>query len=215
LIEDNPIYINEKELLQRIAIGDEKAFRKLFDYYWPRMYANALKFTKSPEQAQDVGQEIFIKVWTNRQKLINIERFDAYLYRIAKNTIYDYFDSKTLAVENEAFLAEYFEDASPLATENLEAKELERIISEAIINLPEQVRTAFQLSRREGLSHTQISEKMGISKISSKSYISRAILAIKARLAGRAIALFFTLTSHFLAFCYAQKFFFLNHCIPL
>lgn len=169
----------EQDLLQMIARGDESAFRTVFSQYWGKIYANALKFTKAPELAKDLAQDVFVKLWVKREKLATVEHFPPYLYRVARNVFYDHFDKKVFDPSNESYLSIYFQGAELQADTRLQVKDLERQIETAIRLLPQQVRTAFELSRKEGLSHDQIAERMNISRITSKSYISRAILSIK------------------------------------
>lgn len=170
----------ERELLVRISEGDEAAFHTLYTQYWGKIYANALKFTKAPELAKDLAQDVFVKLWVKREKLATVEQFAAYLYRVARNVFYDHFSQKVFDPSNAAYLDIYFQGITLPADTRLQTRELESHIESAIRRLPVQVRTAFELSRKEGLSHDQIAEKMGISRITSKSYISRALLSIRA-----------------------------------
>ena len=66
-------------MLQRIAAGDQQAFSILFNTYWNNIYSVALVLSKSTAIAEDVVQEIFLKVWKKRAELAGIERFEDYL----------------------------------------------------------------------------------------------------------------------------------------
>ncbi|HEX6430436.1 MAG TPA: sigma factor, partial [Niastella sp.] len=66
---------NEKELLSCIAAGDESAFRKIYDTYRPKMYAYSLRLTEHESIADDIIQDVFLKVWINRHSLVNITNF--------------------------------------------------------------------------------------------------------------------------------------------
>lgn len=158
------------------------AFRTIFSHYWGKIYVNALRFTKAPELAKDLSQDVFLKLWVKRDKLSGVAHFPSYLYRIARNVFYDHFNKKVFDPSNEVYLNIYFHGAVTRADANLETKELERHIEAAIRQLPIQVRTAFELSRKEGLTHDEIAQRMNISRITSKSYISRALLSIRASL---------------------------------
>ena len=173
---------NEKELLAQAASGHEPAFQQLFEKYWPRMYANALRFSKSPELAQDLTQEIFIKIWTQREKLRTVERFDAWLYTVSRNLIYNELRKKMYDVAYTDYLYAYFEDENLDAQQLLELKELEQQINQAINHLPPQVQAAFRLSRFQGLSHEQIARELNITRITSQNYIARALLALRKQL---------------------------------
>lgn len=177
--------LNEKSILLRVANGDQRAFRQLFDQYWDGMYANALHFTKSPELAQDLAQEIFTKIWVMRDKLPEVARFDAWLYRVAKNMILDELRRLQQNPDYGEFMDAYFMAADHDALEQTSTKDLEQQLHNAISQLPDQMQTAFRLSRFEGLTHEQIAGRMNISKVTSQNYIARAIIALKKYMAGR------------------------------
>ncbi len=174
---------NEQELLKRIADGDEAAYRCLYEKYVASMYNNALHFTKSPERAKDLTQDIFLKVWINREKLRSVERFDAFLYVMARNIIFNELKKQLPKHKENEYLEAYLQyDDSSIQTMT-ELKDLEKQIHEVVNRLPPQMQTAFRLSRFEGLTHEQIAARMGISQTTSKSYIVRALLIIRKHLA--------------------------------
>lgn len=172
----------EQALLRRIAGGDEQAYQVIFDRYADRMYANALHFTKSPELAKDLTQEVFIRVWLHRSRLTEIDRFDGWLFTVARNVIRNELRKKVLSTENIEFLQAYFKDGSLTPEERLEFRELEARVDEAIAHLPPQMKSVFLYSRQEGLTHEQIAQKMNISVVSSKTYMVRCLLAIRRHL---------------------------------
>lgn len=174
---------NEKELLQHIAGGDQKAFQVIFDHYWDSILANTIYITKSVSQAEDLTQEIFIKIWLNREKLLEVQHFDAYLYKVAKHLIVDNLRKRILPVIPTPVFNVYFEDESLTPQGLMELTELDRLINEAISQLPVQMQTAFKLSRFDGLSHEQIAAKMNISRNSSQTYVARALVQIRSYLA--------------------------------
>lgn len=177
---------NEKELLQRVAAGDQQAFQLLFDRYWEKMYANTLQFVKSAAKAEDLTQEIFIKVWMNRERLTAVNRFDAFLYTMSKNMILDEFRKRVLPTVQENGYDVYMESDLPSAQDKLEFKDVEIQLNAAINRLPTQMQQAFRLSRFQGMSHDEIARQMNISRVTSKNYIARSIVAIRKHLAAKA-----------------------------
>jgi RNA polymerase sigma-70 factor (ECF subfamily) len=79
----------ESLLLLRVAKGEEDAFRTLFTAYRPQVYHVARKLLQSDTQAEDALQEIFLKIWLNREKLPEIRSFSAYLNTITRNYLYN------------------------------------------------------------------------------------------------------------------------------
>lgn len=176
---------NEKQLLLQIAAGDATAYATIFDFYSKHVYYLSLKFTKDPAMAEDLTQEIFTRLWVNRHKLSEVRDFKSFLNTVSKNLLRNYLRKKVLSPGNEAFLAGYFRESSANPQDRLEFRELEAALNEAISTLPEQLKKVFTLSRVEGLSHEEIAIRLGLSKISVKSYIFRALLIIREHLGRR------------------------------
>jgi RNA polymerase sigma-70 factor (ECF subfamily) len=168
-------------LLQQTAAGDEKAFQQLFTAYWDKIYANALHLIKSPEIARDLAQEVFIKIWLTREKLSQVQQFESWLYRIAKNVFIDHL-RKQLVVDSlhDIGAIEEADEENPQRT--LELQELISQVNGAIASLPAQMQTAFRLSRFHGLTHEQIAQRMNISKATSQNYIARSLVVIRKHL---------------------------------
>ena len=70
---------DQQDIRARVALGDQQAFGLLFNYHWPQVYGIGLRLTKSPEKAQDLAQDIFIKLWENRHRLSEVKEEDAYV----------------------------------------------------------------------------------------------------------------------------------------
>lgn len=176
LIED---LNNEKELLLSVAEGNEQAYEVLFNRYVDKLYTQALYFTKSPDLAKDICQEVFIKVWGYREKLALVDNMEAWLATVSKNYIRNVIKRKVLPVDNEEYLMAYMQDKQPNSQELMEWKERESNIYEIIGRLPPQMQQAFRLSRFDGLTHEEIAKKMNISRITSQNYIARALVILR------------------------------------
>ncbi|MBL7736711.1 MAG: sigma-70 family RNA polymerase sigma factor [Chitinophagaceae bacterium] len=165
----------DKALAHQIAGGDEAAFAKLFKAFWPQVYGVGLRITRSPEQAKDLAQEIFIKVWDNRDRLPEVKKIDAFIYVVSRNLILDHLRKKVFQPANMDFLLQCCQTDAVDAQDKLEVKELEQKIDGAIQTLPGKVQEVFKLSRFEGMTHEQIARKLNISVVSSKTYVVRAL----------------------------------------
>lgn len=173
-----PLY-NETELLQCLSAGDEKAFREIFERYWDQVHAVGLKILKSPELAKDLAQDTFMKVWHNREQLRDVKNFRSYLNTVSRNLAIDHLRKKVFTVENEDYLLAYFSDDAGSPNEDAECKELEQLLHRAVDHLPAQMQQVFRLSRFEGLSHAEIASRMNITRVTSKSYMVRALGAVR------------------------------------
>ena len=165
---------DEKALLQFISQDDEKAFAVIVRQYWNSIYSQALAYVKSTQEAQDIVQDVFLKVWEKRKSLPNVERFDSFLFIIARNHIISSFRKK-LAMPLQEISDNRFIENSNHPDSQLASKELNALIEKGIDLLPPQQKNAFLLSRQESLSYEAIAQAMGISKETVKKHIGRAL----------------------------------------
>lgn len=190
---------SEHELLRLTAEGDEQAFKELFQQYWPQVYGTSLHLTHSTDTAKDLAQDIFLKIWSNRTNLFEVQNLGGYIYRLSKNTVLDHLRKRVFEPGNIDLLIDYFNlsDAESIQ-EKLEYKELEATLQEAVNKLPDRIQEVFRLSRFEGLSHTEIAQKLNISVVTSKTYIVRALQAIREHLSSQSgmIVILMTLFLH-------------------
>lgn len=163
----------------QVAAGDEAAYKILYKQYWDQIYSTAFMFTKSPELSEDMTQDVFARIWINREKLAEVEKFEGYLFIMARNIIYDRLRKEIYTSQNDHFFEEYFSDTVITPDGSIELKEFENIIEEGIRTLPPQQQKAFRLSRFQGLTHEQIAAEMGISRLGVKSHIVRAIQSLR------------------------------------
>jgi RNA polymerase sigma-70 factor (ECF subfamily) len=170
---------NEAQLLLRLSAGDQDAFREIFELHWDQIHAVGLKILKSPELAKDLAQDTFMKVWSNREQLREVRNFRAYLNVLSRNLAIDLLRKKVFTVENEDYLVAYFSEEAVGPTEDAEYKELKQLLHEAVDHLPPQMQQVFRLSRFEGLSHAEIAARMNITRVTSKSYMVRALAAVR------------------------------------
>jgi len=167
------------QLLRQIAEGDELAFKRLFDCYRIRFFRFALEITKSATDAEDIVQDIFIKIWTNRQHLGTIDEPRPYLYAITRNYVFDYLQK---IARNEKMVKQLWAKMQTSTNEPemlLLSKEFSGIITEAVDKLTPAKRKVFQMSREEGLTHRQIAEKIGLSASRVKNIMVECLKFIR------------------------------------
>ncbi len=157
---------------------NKKIFEQLFTTYYSRIKKFLTGFLDSPEEGEDLAQDVFVKLWQNRSSIVYIENVNAYLYRMAKNILYDYIEKSK---------KQYHKHSSVLpeipTTETIEdlifADELRDLINLKIKQMPPQRKAIFTMSREEGLSNQEIADQLNISKRTVETHISAALADIR------------------------------------
>lgn len=175
--------------LQKIADGDRHCFDYLFISFYPRVKTFIVNMVKNEEDAQDMAQDIFLKIWNNRDTLPQIKNLQAYFFQMSKFRVYDYFKQNVLHEDyatSYTYSKDFVEDSF---TEEIEAKDLELLIDMAIENMPPQRKKIFKMSRQEGITNEEIAIRLEISKRTVETHISAALSDIRKILS--VITLFF------------------------
>ncbi|HEY0298682.1 MAG TPA: RNA polymerase sigma-70 factor [Arachidicoccus sp.] len=158
----------EKALFVRIAQGDEKAFREIFDTYRTKLFSFVLQMTSAADVSEEIVQDVFLKIWTSRQKMGAVENPANYIFILTRNKTMDCLrkvatDKKRLAqlwLASSTQLAYQVSDAD----HKLNVQAVQQLIDEAVSRLPEQKQIIFKLSRNEGWSNEEIANHLNLSK---------------------------------------------------
>jgi RNA polymerase sigma-70 factor (family 1) len=168
---------NERCLLHLIAEGDKPSFTVMYDRYWKKIYATALHYLKASEWAQDLVQDIFLKIWTKRAALKEVDDFEAFLFIVARNELVSALRKKIQAAplpeQNETMATTELPDNA------LCLKQTEQLIADAIAQLPPQQKLVYLLTRQRGLSHEAIARQLGLNTRTVNNHASRALFSIR------------------------------------
>jgi RNA polymerase sigma-70 factor (family 1) len=170
---------NESVLIQLISEGDEKAFRKVFDHFNKKLYNYTFKITDDDDLSEEIVMDAFIKVWCNREKLVDIISLDAYLFTIVKNRAF----SELKRRAHEAFIIKSLSKSRTEFHEGTEetiiTNEYQHILTKAINQLPAQQRIVYGMSRDEGLKYEEIAEQLKLSKNTVKTHLKKALCTLR------------------------------------
>lgn len=194
-MENNPLYSDE-ELLLQVAQGSQAAFRLLYDRYRNKIFSVSWRIIGARSAAEDVVQDVFIKLWLKKESLPEIEHFEAYLNMMVRNHIFNHLRK----VANEkSFLQRLKIKSVQQNSDDLDRicyKELESLVQKTVDLLPPQQKKAYNFSRVDGLKHEEIAEKMGVSKSTVKGHIMGALSHIKSVIiSGKELIVLMTLIS--------------------
>ena len=167
----------EKELLLLASEGCAESFTEIFHLYNNRLYVFLLKITKSEQQSLDFIQDIFMKLWTNRVNLANIDNLGSYIFRSAQNHAINAFKHKMNEIKIHSKLLPYksYNDVE----DNLDYKILETKLIGVINKLPSQQKLVYSLSRLDGLKYEEIAKELQISPATVKNHMVQALKNIK------------------------------------
>ena len=164
----------EIELIRAFKKGDTKAFEKLFQKYHKKLYAFLFHLLHSKEDAEEIVQETFIKIWEKREDFIEGYSFDSFLFTVAKNAFLNLNRKK---VNRRVFEdhPDFLEETSRGETDGyIIFQETREIINTVINGLPPKRKEIFLLRRIEGLTRKEIAEKLGISVITVDNQLTKA-----------------------------------------
>jgi RNA polymerase sigma-70 factor (family 1) len=171
--------VAENELLLQVACGSEQAFRQLFMRYHQWLISHIFRLTGSMAQAEEVAQDVFLKLWMNREVLAGIHKFKPYLFVLSRNHAVNVLKA-TIKERMRRQEWEKEHALQPLNNEDEPTVTRYTLLDEAIDQLPLQQRKVYLLSRYEQLTYTEIGDKMNISRETVKKYIQIAIASITA-----------------------------------
>ena len=166
----------EKELLLRIAGGDEIAFRNLYDMYHQLLATYIFRLTRSLPETEEIVHDVFLKLWMTRESLAAIENAKAYLFVISRNHALNVIKRRMRELLHRHQWMQ--QTNNPITTTDNQDDLMHSLIDKAIDQLPPQQKKVFLLSRHEKLTYQEIASGMGISRETVKSYLQHATSSI-------------------------------------
>ena len=179
--------MNEWELVELLKQKDESAFKKIVDTWKDMVYNTALGIVQSDEDAEDIAQEVFVKVYESIHSFKGESKFSTWMYRITVTRSLDHLRKKKRK-KRFAFVESLFNKNDELINDPpdfihpgivLEKKEDAKMLFKAIARLPQNQNIAFVLNKIEGLSYQQISEIMDMSESAVDSLLHRGKMNLR------------------------------------
>ncbi len=170
-------------LAKRIRKGDIKAFDLLYHTYSQKLYGFAFSMLKNHDDAKEIVQDTFLKIWEKREMINPASSLQAFLFSVSYHTAIDLIRKRFKDDQYLTYLqAQSHENESVTTEEPAYYQELIRILNNVIGELPEQRKKIYLLSREEGLSHKEIAEKLNISVKTVENQITLALKTIRKQL---------------------------------
>lgn len=176
-------HFNEENCLKEIQEGNSDAFRTLFLQYYERLCLFAYRYIKSRIIAEDLVQEVFVKMWERREELKDIRNLKPYLYQAVKNEALDFIEHQDMVYKKLSMLRITLNRSNTdQNTENLDHDKFESRIQNLIEVLPEKTRQIFKLCKMDGLSYEEIADILDISVKTVEYHISKTFEIIRVAL---------------------------------
>lgn len=171
-------YFSDTDWILALKEGNLDAFNELFDRYSKRLYHFSIGYLKSSENAKEIVQEIFLKIWDNRTELSAEKSLESYLFTIARNGI---LNTIRKSKSEQAYLhyVKIHPQKNVLLDDELNFNELEKALQEAIDQLSPRRKEIFILSREKSMSNAEIAEKMNISVKTVENQMTSAIAEVR------------------------------------
>jgi RNA polymerase sigma-70 factor (family 1) len=164
------------ELLIRLKKGDMLAFDQIYELYSHKLFSFVFRILKDETEADDVVQEVFVKIWESREKLGDYKLLNSYIFTIAYNNSIDLIRKK---INNNKYLEHLKISATinftPSIVSQIEFDELNNEVEKLIVKLPERQKQVYLLHREEGLTYPEIAERLGISKNTVENHMVKAL----------------------------------------
>ena len=169
---------DERAWADRIRAGDMDAFEALYRTYWQRLYSFAFRYVHSKEDAEEVAQEVFFRIWRGRAHWVPLGAVRNYLYLAVRNAARD-------RLERAAVARRWRVGQVGTATEmqsDLEAAELVATVERALAELPPKRSAVCKLRLIDGLSYAQIADRLGICEKTVETQLARGLKFVRDRI---------------------------------
>ena len=169
-------------LIDLLGKRDEAAFEQVFKFYFKALHAYAFAILKDEMAAEEMVQNVFLKLWERTETLTIQGSIAAYLYRAVYHESLNYLKHQKVKSAYQLHVSYRMKDQSDNASKKLSLQELESRLQTAMNELPEQCRTIFQMSRFEELRYREIADRLGISLKTVENQMGKALKLLRVKL---------------------------------
>ena len=168
----------ERAWVERIRAGDIQAFESLYRAYWQRLYAFAFRYVRSKEDAEDVTQEVFLRIWRGREHWVPAGAVRNYLYLSVRNAARDRMARVVVAERWRVRQVAATSETEP----NLESAELAAVVEQALAELPPKRAAVCRLRLIDGLSYAEIAHRLAIGEKTVETQLARGLKFLRDRI---------------------------------
>lgn len=183
------VQYNEPQLILSLKNGSYKAFERIYEMYAKRLFAYSVQFTKSQEESEEIVQDVFMRLWTNRAKIRQEDTLRSLLFIMTKHYLINAFRTKINQPEYEEYIQYINERSVDDASCQLEYQEFVAKFRAILKTLPETQQKVITLSKIEQFSNKEIADKLSLSEQTVKNQLSLGLKTLKEKLGSLGIYL--------------------------
>jgi RNA polymerase sigma-70 factor (ECF subfamily) len=165
---------NEEQILKALSEGDKEAFLKIYEDYWYKVFLIAYKRLGKKDIAEELTQDLFLKLWEKRQNL-KMQKIGSYLYASIKNAVIDYIHSGLVANKYVDFYKAFGELSSSNTENVIEFDDLSEAIENGLLKLPTKTQQVFKLSRLDGWAPNKIAKHLHLSEKTVGYHLTKSL----------------------------------------
>ncbi|MEI6276899.1 MAG: RNA polymerase sigma-70 factor [Prolixibacteraceae bacterium] len=169
-------------IVAELRDGSKEAFQTLFGIYAPKIYAFVLSYLKNIEDAEEILQEIFLRLWEKRATLDDSKNIKSLLFKIGINLIYDFLKRKNIQQAYLAFSVQNDRTDADSTLDEVIYNDMVMNLNQLVGSMPSQRQRIFRLSREDGLSNEEIARELHLSKRTVENQMYRAVSYLKKRI---------------------------------
>lgn len=173
---------DEHELLAKLATKDERAFKTVYEKFNRRIYTVSVKMLQSTVLAEEITQEVFLKLWRHGQLFNSFNHLEAWLRTTTRNLSLNAFRKIVLEKKIDKEFLQNFKETHHETEESIVLSEARNAINDAIHKLPTKQREVYLLCQKDGLKYEEVSEALQISVNTVKTHMKRALTSIRTHL---------------------------------
>lgn len=179
---------HNKDLIDAVFLtdlsgGNERAFRMLYNAYKNNIFDSAMIYLQDEQEATEITQRVFIRLWEKRRLLINVERLQDYLFRITKNVVFDHLKQLGRQAEILAQYRRHINNTSDNNTEeSINERNIMRLWLSVVGRLPAQQQRVYTMVELQGINLDEVSAKLSLTKSTVKKHIELARSFVRSEL---------------------------------
>jgi len=169
-------------LINRLKQGEESAYELLFNEFYRVLTVYANKYVRDIETAKEIVQDLFVHLYEKRENLDINSSLKSYLFRSTHNRCINYINAQKIRIQHAEYVFKTADATENILEQEVNKTELEQALFTAINQLPPKCQSIFKMNRFEGLSNTEIAEKLKLSKRTVETQISKALRILRIKI---------------------------------